>query len=320
MARKNLLAGLVEADEGGSTSSYPVRGASKSMIRSVGELARQADAFLEGEQISEIDPALIDSSFVADRIDDDSGQFEELMDAIRANGQNSPVLLRPHPKRDGRYMVIYGHRRVRVAQELGRKVRAVVKAVDDQAHVVAQGQENAARADLSFIEKALFAKRLEDLGYDREVIGSALASNEAAISKMVSVASRIPEEVVVRIGAARGIGRERWVELSLLFGKKRAEADEALDGNEFDAMSSEQRFNHLMTVLNSSGKQVRKTVPKHHRATWTPADRSVAVSGKSRGKGFSLDLANAEAKPFGLWIVENLDDLFRSYRKSKKEQ
>ena len=108
---------------------------------------------------------------------DDQEQYEELLKAIRERGQDTPILVRPHPSRDGRYMIVFGHRRVRVAKELGREVRAVVKAIDDKTHVVAQGQENSARANLTFIEKAVFAERLEGMGYERDVICSALASN-----------------------------------------------------------------------------------------------------------------------------------------------
>ncbi len=71
------------------------------MIRSLDELARQADKFLEGEAVIEIDPADIDGSFVSDRLEDDEAQFAALKDAIAERGQDSPVLLRPHPERQG---------------------------------------------------------------------------------------------------------------------------------------------------------------------------------------------------------------------------
>ena len=143
MARKNLLSGLAASEDvvsESSTFAYPMRGASKSMIRSVSELAKQADAYLEGERVLDLDPSVIDISFVSDRMEDDQEQYRELLEAIRENGQNSPILVRPHPGIDGRYMIVFGHRRVRVAKELGRKVRAVVKAIDDKAHVIAQGK------------------------------------------------------------------------------------------------------------------------------------------------------------------------------------
>lgn len=133
------------------------------MVRSLDELSKQADKFLEGEAVVELDPDTVDGSFVLDRLTDDSEQFEELKAAIAERGQDTPILVRPHPSASGRYQIVFGHRRVRVARELGRKVKAVVKAIDDRTHVIAQGQENSARANLSFIERASFASRLRRL-------------------------------------------------------------------------------------------------------------------------------------------------------------
>jgi ParB family chromosome partitioning protein len=178
MARKDLLksvmAGSPEQPKDSGRSGYAMRGASKSMKVSIDSLAENSKRLLEGETIVEIDPQLIDVSFVSDRLSDDDVAFDELKTSIAAGRQDTPVLLRPHPEADGRYMIVFGHRRVRVASALGRKVRAVVKPMDDVAHILAQGQENTARADLSFIEKALFAKSLLDMGQAKDVIQSAL--------------------------------------------------------------------------------------------------------------------------------------------------
>jgi ParB family chromosome partitioning protein len=95
MARKNLLSGLTGLEDTvseASVSTYPIRGASKSMIRSVNDLARQADAYLEGEHVVDLDPSVIDVSFVADRMEDNQEHYRELFEAIRENGQNSPIL------------------------------------------------------------------------------------------------------------------------------------------------------------------------------------------------------------------------------------
>lgn len=135
MARKNLLAGLVDAAEipqADTAPAYPMRGASKSMVRSLDELSKQADKFLEGEAVVKLDPDTVDGSFVLDRLTDDSEQFEELKAAIAERGQDTPILVRPHPSASGRYQIVFGHRRVRVARELGRKVKAVIKAIDDR--------------------------------------------------------------------------------------------------------------------------------------------------------------------------------------------
>lgn len=322
MARKNLLSGLVTMEDPasqGTASTYPMRGASKSMIRSVNDLARQADAFLEGEQVVDLDPSTIDVSFVVDRIEDEQGQYRELLEAIRQNGQNSPILVRPHPNIDGRYMIVFGHRRFRVAKELGRKVRAVVKAIDDEAHVIAQGQENSARANLSFIEKATFAKRLEELGYRRDVICSALASNEAAVSKMISVAVRVPAAVIQAIGSASGVGRERWVSLSLLVSKKADLVSDVVSGAEFSKLDSAERFERLFAALNRAGKPARKGATRLSETAWEPADKSVSVTVKKMAKNATVILGHKDGLRFADFIAGQLDGLYEAFRKSEKE-
>src|SRR5215831_5559637 len=181
MARKNLLADLASETPAGaerSPESIPVsrpafgvsgRGAPGMLSRSIGNLAAKADAakdlearLTSGQVIVELDTALIDPSFIADRMAQNDEAYTALRAGIEAEGQLSPILVRPHPETSGRYQVAFGHRRVRVAQEIGRPVRAVVRSLSDEELILAQGQENSARADLSFIERARFARRLED--------------------------------------------------------------------------------------------------------------------------------------------------------------
>lgn len=317
MARKNLLAGLAEPEDSGQGAAvaYPMRGASKTMIRSLDELARQADKFLEGEAVIDVDPSEIDGSFVSDRLEDDQEQFELLKAAIAERGQDSPVLLRPHPDRQGRYQIVFGHRRVRAARELGRPVRAVVKAIDDRAHVIAQGQENSARANLSFVERALFAKRLEDLGYGRDIIGSALAANAAALSKMMSVTSRIPVEVLSLIGPARSVGRERWVELSLLAGKdsNAGEVEEIVSDPSFRALPSDERFNRLLIALKQGKKPVKKAKPVVKPSEWQAHDRQVLAQYSQTQGGFSLSMKAKNGAEFGKFLAENLDRYYAEF-------
>jgi len=317
MARKNLLTGLNDIQDNAMESNYRVTGASKSMIRSVNELARQADAFLEGEQVVELDPSLIDVSFVADRIGCNDHEFQELLEAIKERGQDSPILVRPHPAKDGRYMIVFGHRRARVARELGRKVRAVVKALDDKAHVVAQGQENSARANLSFIEKAIFAKKLESLNYDRETISSALAANAAAVSKMVSVTSRIPANVITSIGAAPAVGRERWLELSLLADRKSAEIAEIINSDQFQSLSSDDRFSKVFDAINAKNKSVKKARAASPVKSWKSYDSSVTVSMNHKSRKTTIEMTSAKAVKFGEWLSENFDKLFNDFEQTE---
>ena len=120
----------------------------------------------------------------------------------------------------------------------------------DREHVIAQGQENSARANLSFIEKALFAARIARLNYDEDnaTILTALAIDRATLSKMLSVAA-LPSEVLKAIGPAKGIGRDRWYELKLML-ERSASLDRALSvigDNEFSGLPSDDRFNALVS-------------------------------------------------------------------------
>jgi len=315
MARKNLLEGLANLPDEHASAAYPMRGAGKSLVRSLDELAKQADKFLEGEAVVELEPDLIEESFVKDRLSEDDDEFRELVDAIRARGQDSPILVRPHGKIDGRYQVVFGHRRVRAARKIGIKVRAVVKSIDDRTHVIAQGQENSARANLSFIERAMFARSLEDLGYDRELIAMALSANASSVSKMMSVTERINRQIIEMIGPAPTVGRERWVELSLLVGRatNATTVRETMSSDTFPHLPSDERFSRLYSILNSTSRPTRKTVPAANLAKWQPSDRAVQADIKNSGRVFSLSMKAKNAGRFGEYLSRRLDALYEQF-------
>jgi ParB family chromosome partitioning protein len=190
----------------------------------------------------------------------------------------------------------------------------------DIEHVIAQGQENTARADLTFIEKALFAKRLLSRGMTKDVAKSALTVDDTLLSRMLSVADIVPEVVLEAVGAGKGIGRDRWEELKKLVALP-ANAVRAIgyvSTDEFrDAQGRGEAFNQLLTHLKSSGKKVRKPKSAPTTQAWVHPSRSLIVTPKLKPKGFSLDLSEKDAEPFGEWLTQNLDDLYQSFRKSR---
>jgi ParB family chromosome partitioning protein len=307
------------ANDGGVALDYTIKGASRSIINSIDELAERADKLLEGETVIEIDPDDIDDSFIRDRIEDSPEEFQDLLGAIRDHGQNSPILVRPHPSKTGRYMVVFGHRRVKAARQLGRKVRAVVKAMQDRDHVVAQGQENSARANLSFIEKAMFAAKLNQLNYDNDSTTAlaALSIDKATLSKMLSVAN-LPTALLNAMGGARNVGRDRWYELKQLLDKP-ATLEKALtfiEEADLAPLDSDSRFNALMAHLKTQKKST-KAKPVAAR-NWAPSDRAVSVDIKSDGRNYILALKARDAVGFGEFISANLDALYDDFRQSRK--
>ncbi len=190
-------------------------------------------------------------------MDSDGASFEALKASINLRGQEVPVLVREHPDTPGRYQTAYGHRRIRAARELGRSVRAIVKTLSDQDLVVAQGVENSARQDLSFIERAIFAMRLEDAGHDRPVIQEALSIDRAEVSKLLSVARSMPGDLVTAIGRAPKAGRGRWQLLARVLQEpdmlKQARA--AISRKGFERLDSDQRFLAILELASASAKR-----------------------------------------------------------------
>ena len=288
------------------------------MMMSIDEMAENSKRMLAGEVVLALDPALIDSSFVSDRLSDDDGEedYRLLLEAIKSNGQATPILARPHPTAHGRYMVVFGHRRLRVAKELGIPVHAVVKNVGDIAHIIAQGQENTARADLSFIEKALFAKKLLDMEQSKETIKAALTIDDTLLSRMLAVAQIVPVDVIEAVGSVKSVGRDRWEELKKLVALP-ANAELAKNlarSDEFRLEPSANRFNFLLDRIKSQRRSGRKVGgQKVAEASWIAKDKMVAASYRNTGKTFNLSLKSEKAGDFGRYISSNLEALYQAF-------
>ena len=173
--REMIAAGKPKEPPREDTRVARTSGAVKAMNLGLQRLSDEAAAaqslrmtLASSDQVVEIEPADIDVSFIADRIvvENDSS-FLSLKEKISEHGQQVPILVRPHPNDPKRFQAAYGHRRLRVASQIGRTVKAIVRSLSDAELVVAQGQENSERRDLTFIERALFASHLEERNFDR---------------------------------------------------------------------------------------------------------------------------------------------------------
>jgi ParB family transcriptional regulator, chromosome partitioning protein len=323
VARKNLLANVTsplatdEAHE--ARAGYALRGASRSMKLSIDELAANAKRVVAGDSLVELDPTLVDPSALKDRIEDDDEEFILFRDGIRESGQHQPILVRPNEQIQGRYIIVFGHRRARAARELGRPVLAVVKRMDEVAHVIAQGQENTRRKDYSFIEKALFARRLMQLGHSKDVAKASLSVDDTLLSRMLSVTEIIPSDVIEEIGAARTIGRDRWEDLKKLFDspKRVDRAREIVASEEFAAEDSVGRFGLLWKKLKARGTVQRKKSAHASVSAWEGRDKHVAASWRATSKTFSLSLSETDAREFGAYISSRLDGLYEAFRQAR---
>jgi len=230
--RKSMLQGLMaapeaspEADRAPEEKLTAVNAATRprNTARSgaVGAISSAVSA-LRANGVLELDPATIHAGGLEDRLEDAPEDDAALRRSIAAHGQQVPILVRPHPERTGEWQIVYGRRRLAALRELGLTAKALVRDLDDAALVIAQGQENSARRDLTFIEKTSFADHMRAAGYDRAAICEALSVDKTVVSRMLSLADRLPRPLIEAIGAAHGVGRPRWLELADLL--ERAEA------------------------------------------------------------------------------------------------
>jgi ParB family transcriptional regulator, chromosome partitioning protein len=290
----------------------------KSMALTLGKMEAETKALKEalgsGNYIQALDPDLIDPSFMRDRIDDITFSDDDpFVRSIAENGQEVPILVRPSLEHVGRFQAAYGHRRLKAATQLGIKVKAIVRDFDDTALVVAQGLENSGRESLSFIERAIFAYMLEQRGFKRSDIMSALSTDKTELSKLISVPLTIPLPIIKAIGSAKGIGRRKWLGLVSMFSDDRQdEIQRLLSSMDMRGKPSDKRFEAVFAALADGAK------PTDLAQAWVPR-RGGDLSGsiKSTAKKFSLTLTNKEARQFGTFLSGRLDELYDDYRRKK---
>ncbi|KQU81795.1 plasmid partitioning protein RepB [Mesorhizobium sp. Root102] len=313
--RELAAANFSKETDGGRVLAGPVRTMGLALDRMDQEARELREALKSGERVVELDPELIDGSFVRDRLDGEVSATDDIVRSIEENGQEVPILVRQHPDLEGRYQVAYGHRRLRAVRLLRRKVRAVVRPLSDNELVVAQGIENTARKDLSYIERAVFALSLETHGFGRDLIMQALSTDKTELSKLLSVARGIPGSLVKAIGAAPSMGRRRWMDIAekITDSKALEAARNATHRPEFEALGSDERFMIVLAEVSKKPQQ-EQTIRE-----WRPNGGKVAAKIRDTGRAYTLSLKTAEAdEGFGAYLTERLDDLYADWQANRK--
>lgn len=310
--RMRPLLGNPELDNAADRTPVGALGQSLGEISERSKRAEEIEEKLRaGQTIVELDTGDIEPSFIPDRMPTDDEAFKGFVESIRDEGQQVPILVRTHPENPQKYQVAFGHRRLRAAIALGRPVKAVVRAMTDQELVVAQGQENNERQDLSYIEKVRFAQRLVERQFPRDVIMSALAVYKSDLSNMLAVGSKIPTELIEMIGPAHGVGRRNWMALAdTLAGNSRSikKALQIAAGSAFPALPSKERFDAIASGLKE-GPLTRS------------ADVSVSHDGHEIGRITSsknkvtLTIDRKASPDFAEFVLQQLPGLYGEYRK-----
>ncbi|MFA5163170.1 MAG: ParB/RepB/Spo0J family partition protein [Patescibacteria group bacterium] len=114
----------------------------------------------QSEKLIRISPEKIDFNPYQPRQDFSEGALNDLIDSIREHGIIQPLIV---TKKDGRYQLIAGERRLRSALSLAlNEVPVIVREADEQKKLEIALIENLQRENLNPIETALAYRRLID--------------------------------------------------------------------------------------------------------------------------------------------------------------
>ena len=283
---------------------------------------------LTEESIVTLDPTKVDRSPFKDRFENDAQadrELELLKASIAAEGQKIPVLVRPHPSKPGRYQLAYGYRRLAAIKSLSDeageneplKVKAFIRELTDRQLIEEQSLENGVREGLTWIEQAMWALQLKNVGFSHRAICPVLGLSEAAVSHLFKVSSVIPEDVIYAIGRAKSIGRPKWTTLAeALTEQDRLERIRNLiKTDEFRSSDSTERF----ALVFSAAKLSNET--SNHTPTIEACEFSLGKRLYGRMKptasGVVMTIPKQEAQ-FAAWLATRMPSLLEEFNEPPK--
>ncbi|MFS8054199.1 plasmid partitioning protein RepB [Rhizobium sp. BR 317] len=314
----NVLVGLAEEASTPPLATSPSPHLLKvaAGVRQLQERGELADKLLRNaDHIIELDVDAVLPSQIRDRFDGayETDRLQDLVESMREHGQTTPGLVRPISGEGGKFQIVFGRRRLAAAKLLGIKFRAIVRDLSDEQAIVIQGEENANRDDLSFIEKCVFALSQEEAGFKREVICASLATGKSHISEMLQIARSFPKAVLAGIGAAPETGRRRWAQLAERWSANadaRGIAERILTGSDVQPLSSDNRFAAVLNAV-STAKEASPAAVDHVQEVVSKG-LTLAVVNYAKA-GTKLTFTKAVPDDFVKYLLHRIEGLHEEY-------
>jgi ParB family chromosome partitioning protein len=236
----------------------------------------------------------------ADQPRESIGELAELVASIQEKGVLEPVLVRPHPERQGQYLLISGERRYRAALEAGLfEVPAIEMDVSAEEALEIALIENLQRKDLTPFEEAEGYRALADRhGYTHEQVASAVGKSRSAVTETLGLL-QMPGKVRQ---AAKALGIQS--KSVLLEAMKAGDPDEMLALLERAAtlgLSRDDLRKELKRRKASSAKRGRRTKP-------------YVFKFKSPDKRFSLSMSFRQSEVDHDDLIEALEQILGELR------
>jgi ParB family chromosome partitioning protein len=194
--------------------------------------------------------------------------------------------------------------------------------LDDHDLVMAQGQENTSRQDLSFIEKASFAAQLAAMDYERQTIAAALSVDLPMLSRLLKVGTAFDLPFLKKIGSAPSIGRDRWMALAdaLHDPAARARVGRVMNRPDYTSMNSDTRFEAVMAGTAAPAPTRQAPDPRPKPRTLRSTDGKALAELRVTGRGVTLSIPARTADGFDAWISDNAEALLTDLHDRWKKQ
>lgn len=257
----------------------------------------------------------IQDSPIADRIDV-AEDLEQLIESLATDGQKIPIIVRiVNDKKP--YEIVVGRRRLAAMRHLGRStIQGFITRLDDREAFRIQGIENADRLETSFIERARVAAIALDRGMTQEDVARFVAVSQPLVSAMQRIYRLVGEDLVLAIGAARGVGRRKWDDLAKVIKEHDVAPHKAIAMVDRTIPDSPARFENLLVRLKekpAAGAKPRRSTPdfRHH------ADGR--VSSRRRAGQVVVKVGQNLDEEFLDFLAGEIDGLVETYLARKED-
>lgn len=325
--KKSILQRMADAESRGdalpsaeaSERSLLTRRHSSPVISNVGRALTQ----LTEDSIVSLDPDKLERSPFKDRFDNDEEADKEL-DALKisiaSEGQKIPVLVRPHPTKPDHYQLAYGYRRWAAIKAMMAeaerpetiKIKAYVRDLNDRQLIEEQSLENGVRENLTWIEQAMWAVQLKCAGLSHRAMCPILGLSEAGVSHLFRVTDVIPEDVILAIGRAKGVGRPKWTAFAeLLREPSRIErVRKIVQTAEFQKADSSERIAQAVRAASVASKNPTDA-SQEEIVDFSVGERLFGRM-KNTSSGTTVTIPKQE-QAFARWLAERMPELLREY-------
>ena len=272
------------------------------------------DAFLaKTAAVLELDPDLIDPSPYQPRSEASlEAGLQDLVDGIRANGQQVPIAVRP---KGDRYELLYGERRLRAIKTIGGglQVKAIVQVAGELDAIKAAFEENGRRKDLTPLEVARAVDRLlsSDAGLTQVQVAGILGIAQPTVSNMRRQLHAMPKKVLELVDS----GKVAWSALRPMLGFASDHGDhsslvtqivsQAANRPRGDVVSEDEVLSALRSWLNGYTAVAKDT-------KWDPLDEAAQRMRYSHMKVDKADYEKAApgrlhdlGKDLGVWACDH---------------